>query len=259
VNPNKSKRQGKSVTSFTAALQFLLLTPAFTRREFTSQEMGRSVGFYPLVGLLLGGLLAAADAVLGTLWLIPVRSALVLALWIILTGGLHLDGFLDSCDGLLGGSTPERRMEIMRDERVGAYGLAGGALLLLTMYSCLSSMAADRWAVLLLTPVLGRWGISLAVVGFPYARESGLGRDIKRHAHTSEAILATVTALAAVTASAVILNSLLPVIAVLVGAAVFWLSTQFIVRRIPGMTGDTYGAINMLIEVGVLLTLAAAP
>ena len=108
------------MNAFLAALQFLLITPAFIRRPFTPSEMGRSVGFYPLVGLLLGGILAAADALLGLQWPIPIRCTLVLGLWIILTGALHLDGFLDSCDGLLGGETPERRMEIMRDERVGA-------------------------------------------------------------------------------------------------------------------------------------------
>ncbi len=90
------------MTPLLAALQFLLLTPAFIRRAFTPREMGQSVGFYPLIGLLLGAVLALADALLGYLFPIPVRSALVLALWIILTGGLHLDGFLDSCDGLLG-------------------------------------------------------------------------------------------------------------------------------------------------------------
>lgn len=240
-----------------AAVQFLLITPAFVRRPFTAEEMGRSVGYYPLVGLLLGGLLAAADALLGYVWLIPVRSVLVLAIWIVLTGGLHLDGFLDSCDGLLGGSTSERRMEIMRDERVGAYGLAGGVLLLLIMYSCLATLATGRWAVLLLAPVLGRCGISLAVIAFPYGRETGLGRDIHDHAGLREAILAGTTACVAVAILALVLHTWAPVIALLAAAAIFWLGSRFIVRRIPGMTGDTYGAINMLIEAGVLLAFAA--
>jgi adenosylcobinamide-GDP ribazoletransferase len=110
-----------------------------------------------------------------------VRSALVLVLWIVLTGALHFDGLLDSCDGLLGGGTAERRLQIMRDERTGAYAAAAGALILLTMYSALNTIAAAGWA-LLLAAVLGRCGITLSVVRFPYARESGLGRDIKDHA-----------------------------------------------------------------------------
>ena len=245
------------MNSFIAALQFLLMTPAFIRRVFTPREMGEAVGFYPLVGLLLGGILALADALLGYLFPIPVRSVLVLALWIILTGGLHLDGFLDSCDGLLGASTPERRMEIMRDERVGAFALAGGVLLLLTMFSSLGTMASGRWAALLLAPVLGRWGIAMAVVAFPYARTSGLGRDIKDQAHMAQARLATLTALALVVIVALILHSAAPLIALAAAAIIFWLSTRFILRGSQGMTGDTYGAINMVIEAGVLLAFVA--
>ena len=244
--------------SLFAALQFLLITPAFTRRPFTATEMGRAVGFYPLVGLLLGGFLALADAVLGSLWPIPVRSALVLGLWIILTGGLHVDGFLDSCDGLLGGATPETRMEIMRDERIGAYALAGGVVLLLTLFSSLDTIAGGRWAALLLAPLLARWGISLSVVAFPYARASGLGRDIKDHAGKTELLLATSTTLIAVAVTALVLRSAAPVIALLAAGVMFWCCTRFILHRIPGMTGDTYGAISMLIEAGTLLVFAAA-
>jgi len=243
--------------AFLAALQFLLITPAFIRRPFTPLEMGRSVGFYPLVGLLLGGILAGADALLGLLWPIPVRSALVLGLWIILTGALHLDGFLDSCDGLLGGATPERRLEIMRDERVGAYALAGGVLLLLIMFSSLQTTTSARWATLLLAPVLGRAGISLAIVALPYARPSGLGRDIKDHARAAEATMAILTAAAVAIALALLLHSLVPALALLAAGITCWLVTRGVLQRIPGMTGDTYGAVNMLIEAAVLLTFAA--
>jgi len=243
---------------FMAAFQFLLNSPAFVRREFTPQEMGRASGFFPVVGLLLGVVLAGADLLLGQLFPAPVRSALVLALWVVLTGGLHFDGFLDSCDGLFGGATPERRMEIMRDERVGAYALAGGALLMLVLFSSLSAITEERWAVLLLAPVLGRWGITLTVTAFPYARLAGLGRDIKDHATRWQALMATLWTAAVVAALTWALRTYEPLIALL-GAAVAWgVSSAWILRRIPGMTGDTYGAINMLIETAVLLTFAAA-
>jgi adenosylcobinamide-GDP ribazoletransferase len=244
------------VTSFFAALQFLLVTPAFIRRSFTAAEMGQAIRFYPLVGLLLGVVLVAADALLGLLWPIPVRSALILALWVVATGGFHLDGFLDSCDGLLGGSTTESRMEIMRDERVGAFGLAGGVLLLLVMYSSLWTIASGRWAALLLAPVLGRLGMSFAIAALPYARPSGLGRDIKDHARMPDAMIAAVIAAAIAALVALLAQSVIPIFALLAGALAYWLSTRFILGRIPGMTGDTYGAINMLIEAATLLTFA---
>jgi adenosylcobinamide-GDP ribazoletransferase len=246
------------MTSLLAAIQFLLLSPVFIRRPFTARELGRATAFYPLVGLLLGALLAAADTLLAYLFPLPVRSALVLALWAIMTGALHLDGFLDSCDGLLGGSTPERRLDIMRDERVGAYALAGGVLLLITLFGSLESITNGRWAVMLLAPMLGRWGMTLAVVSFPYARTTGLGRDIKDHAGFQQLAIATFTTLVAVGMLAFFLRNYLPLIALGVAVSIWWLGAQFIMRRIPGMTGDTYGALNMLIETCVLLTFAVS-
>lgn len=244
--------------AFAAAIQFLLVSPAFIRRPFTPQELGRATGFYPLVGLLLGALLTLSDFLLGHLWSVQVCSVLVLGLWIALTGALHFDGFLDTCDGLFGGTTPQRRLEIMRDARTGAFGFAAGALMLLTMFSSLNALAHARWASLLLAPVLGRLGMTLAIVAFPYARPAGLGKDIKDHARRPEAVAATFTALAVVAALTLVLRSYAPLFACVAAALVWWLSARFILRRIPGMTGDTYGALNMLLETAVLLTFAAS-
>ena len=97
--------------AFAAALQFLTISPPLVQRLFDDVELGASVAYFPLVGLLLGGLLAALNAVLT--WLLPVEVAtvFVLSAWVVLTGGLHIDGFLDSCDALFGGRTPEERLE----------------------------------------------------------------------------------------------------------------------------------------------------
>jgi adenosylcobinamide-GDP ribazoletransferase len=111
--------------------------------------------------------------------------------------------------------------------------------------------------VLLVTPVLGRWAMTLAVVFFPYARPEGLGRDIKDNAHTAQAVIATVTMLIIVDAVALVRQDYAPLVAVVAAAAVLWLSAIFVQRRIPGMTGDTYGAINLLVEAAALLTFAA--
>jgi adenosylcobinamide-GDP ribazoletransferase len=246
------------VTAFLAALQFLLYTPALIRRPFTARELGEAVGFYPLAGLVLGILLAAADIGLRSLFPLEVSSILVLALWIVLTGALHFDGFLDSCDGLLGGRTPERRLEIMRDERTGAYGLAAGSLLLLTQYAALNAIGGVRWPVLLLAPVLGRCAMSLGVVLYPYARTEGLGRDVKDNAATAQAAIAGATGFVIVVALAWAVSSAAPLYAAAAAAAVAWICSAFIIRRVPGMTGDTYGALNMLVEVAVLLAWVAA-
>lgn len=247
------------MVDFAAAIQFLLISPAFVKRPFTPTELGRSTAFYPLVGLLLGGVLAGVDLLLAYVFPIEVRSALVLMLWIVSTGALHLDGLLDSADGLLGGGNAERRMQIMRDEQTGAYAAAAGVLVLLTMFSALNAIGPARWGALLLAPVLGRCGITLSVVMFDYAREAGLGRHIKDHARPMQAVAALLTTLAIAGGIAWQMRSLTAAAAVVTALVVWRLASLFVLRRIPGMTGDTYGAINMLIETSVLLTFAAAP
>jgi adenosylcobinamide-GDP ribazoletransferase len=237
--------------SFVAALQFLTLLPPVIRRAFTPAEMGRAVGYYPLVGLLIGFVLIGSDYLLGRLFPLPVTAALLLAVWVLLSGALHVDGFLDACDGLLGGTTPERRMEIMRDERIGAFAFTAGALLFLTKFACLATLSS-RLPALILAPVLGRWAISLALVAYPYARAEGLGAGIKAHATWRQAALATVTALAAAWFSAGWhgLAALLLALLVMFGTA------RFTLGRIPGLTGDVYGLLNELAEVAVLLAFA---
>ena len=179
--------------SFLAALQFLTLVPPIVQRPFTEQELGRAVGFYPLVGLFIGIVLAIANSLLALIFPPFLRAALVLTIWILMSGALHLDGFLDACDGILGGFTPVKRMEIMHDERVGAFGLAGGVLLLLLKFSSLSTFT-DTSAVLILIPTLSRCGMSLAVIAYPYARPKGLGRAIKDNSGWKQLLLARLIA-----------------------------------------------------------------
>ena len=232
-----------------ASFQFLTVFPPIIRRAFTPQELGAAVGWFPLVGAVLGLILAVGDGLLALVFPPPVRSALVLVLWILLTAALHLDGFLDACDGLLGGGTAAKRLEIMRDERIGAFALVGGVMLLLLKFSGMLSLP-QRWAVLVLAPTLSRWGMSLAIVAFPYGRKEGLGAIMKRHAGWLELGLATLITLPIAWFVATWTGiALFGVTAVAAGLGAF-----FTLRLIPGLTGDIYGALNETIEVIVLLS-----
>jgi adenosylcobinamide-GDP ribazoletransferase len=246
---------GHWLAPIAAAVQFLTLVPPLVRWPFTPQELGRSVGWFPLVGLLLGGLLAGLDWCLA--WLFPpgVTAALVLAAWIVCTGALHLDGFLDSCDGLFGGHTPEARLRIMRDERAGAFAVIGGVLLLLLKYAALAGNP-QRLAALVVAPVVGRWGMAVAVVGFPYGRAEGLGRAMKDHAGWPQAARAGVVAAAAIGGVAVAIDWRALLTLPLAGALT-WATGCFALRRLPGLTGDIYGALCELVEMMVLLLFAA--
>lgn len=235
-----------------AAFQFLTISPPLIRRAFTPTELGRAVGYFPLVGLALGGLLYGASLALTYAFGSTIAAALTLALWVLLTRALHLDGLMDSCDGLFGGFTPERRLEIMRDSRVGAFGAIGGTLMLLAQFAALYTILPSPPA-LILAPVIGRWVVALSVVIFPYARESGLGRDMKDKAGSPQALIASLIAVAAAWLLAGIPGLLTMVAASIVLLAGAW----FTLRRIPGLTGDIYGALCILTELMVLLVFSA--
>jgi cobyrinic acid a,c-diamide synthase len=238
---------------FVTALQFLTLVPPLMRRPCTDAELGRSVGFFPLVGVMLGATLAGLDHLLGLCWPSVVSTGIVLTGWAILTGGLHLDGFLDSCDGLLGGRTPEDRLRIMKDHRVGAFAVLGGVFLLLVKYSALLTLQG-RFVALLLAPTLGRWSLSLAVTAFPYGRQQGLGRTMKDQAGWWDLLLAT--SLTAVAAGWI--AGWAGLLALAAAGALTWCVARFALARLPGLTGDIYGAICELVELGILLGILAA-
>lgn len=239
------------VTAFLAAFEFLTIFPSGLKRAITPAELGQATGFYPMVGLGLGAILAGVGFLLHRIIPAGLSSVLILILWVIATGGLHLDGFLDACDGLFGGHTPQERLAIMSDERLGAFGLAGGVLLMLCKYAALNAIQNPSIA-LLIAPVLGRWGMTLALTIFPYGKSQGVGREIKDHISRRELALATATAL---------LVSLLGgwaigMIAFSTVALLVWAGGRFVMRRIPGMTGDIYGALNEIVEAMILVIFA---
>ena len=235
------------MVSLLTAFQFLTTFPAIIRRAFTAAELGRAVGYFPVVGLALGGVLYGLGSGLGLIFPLPVVAIFILAAWLLLTRALHFDGFLDSCDGLFGGFTPERRLEIMRDSRVGAFGVAGGGLLLLAKYAAILSL--PHLSGLMLAPVLGRWVLSMAIFAYPYARDKGMGRDMKDNVRWPQVILSTVI----VVLVAWLVVGWIGLLAIALAGVVLWLGASFILRRISGLTGDSYGALCEMTELVVLL------
>lgn len=232
-----------------AAFAFLTRLPVW-RGPLRDVDLGRSVSFFPVVGLVLGFALTGLGAALaGNLppWLIAVLLAALLAA---LTGGLHLDGFADVFDALGGGRGDRARMlEIMRDSRIGAHGAAALNLLLIAKVAALAQVAERRDLLALLAfPTVARWLAALLVVWFPYVRAEGLGRAFSGEAGRAQAGVAT--AIAAVVVAVLGAPLVLPTLgtaAVVLGFA-FWLH-----RRLGGMTGDVYGAAIELGEVTMLI------
>lgn len=241
------------VRAFFVALQFLTRLP-LPPREVSLEDVGRAAWAFPAVGALIGLMLAGADWLLG--WLFPpiLRAALVLALWAALTGALHLDGFVDCCDALLAARPPEVRLEILRDTHVGAFGVVGAVLLLLVKYAALEvCLFAETWPALLLAPTLGRWAMVYAMARYPAARPAGMGRTVREFVGGRALLGATGLALISLAAYP---------LAGLIAFGLTWLFTvlfaRWVLGRIPGFTGDVYGALCETAEVVVLLTLALA-
>ena len=234
-----------------AALQFLSVTPPLVRRPFTPQELGRAVGFFPLAGTLLGLALTGLDRALSPRIPVNLESALLLTGWVVVTGALHIDGFVDTLDGVLGGHTTDRRMAIMHDENVGAFGLAGGVLLLVLKLAALAALPS-RESALVVVPTLARWGMSMSIILFPYARAEGLGRTMKDRAGWVQLAVATVSALLIAWFGSGWLGFAAAVATLLLTCLV----VRFILARIPGLTGDTYGALGETLELALLILFA---
>ncbi|HXD08986.1 MAG TPA: adenosylcobinamide-GDP ribazoletransferase [Anaerolineales bacterium] len=231
-----------------AAFQFLTIFPTLIKRMFTSQEMGHAVAWFPLVGIVLGLALYGVNTLAQLVFPASVSAALTLFASVIFTRAFHLDGFMDTCDGLFGGWTPERRLEIMKDSRMGAFGVAGGILVLLTEYAALQSYT-NLFPVLVLSTMLGRWASPLMIYVFPYAREDGLGIEMKRNVTLREVAIATL--ITGVTAGFV--SGWLGFALMLGAAVVGFLVALYAMRLLPGLTGDIYGTVTTLVEMLVLV------
>src|SRR5688572_11241323 len=236
------------MVSIIAAFQFLTIFPNVIKRMFTSQEMGRAAAWFPLVGIVLGFLLYGVNFLAQLIFPNSVSVAITLFAWVIFTRAFHLDGFMDTCDGLFGGFTPERRLEIMKDSRMGAFGVAGGILVLLTEYSALHS-SVNLFSALILSTTLGRFASPLVIYAFPYAREDGLGIEMKRNVRIQEVLIATlITGIASF-----FIYNWIGLILMLGSAIVAFLIAFYVMRLLPGLTGDIYGTVTIFVEMLVLL------
>jgi adenosylcobinamide-GDP ribazoletransferase len=239
--------------SFLVAWQLLTAIP-LGRRDLMLGQPGRSMAWFSLIGLIIGALLAASDFLLGRVWPALPASALLLIVWVAITGGLHLDGFIDCCDGLLVAKPAEQRLEIMKDSRVGAFGVVGAVCLLLVKFALLVALPApERWSWLLVVPALSRWTMVWVAWRYPTARPDGFAVWFRQGLNWPHIVVAGGTALVAALAIRGV-SGLISFVAIWIFALLFAMWVQ---RRIPGLTGDVYGALNELSEVvGLLLAVA---
>lgn len=222
-------------------IQFLTSIPIRINLNVTAEDFGKGLVFAPVVGLILGALLAAAWFVLGLVFPAAVTAVLLVILYIALTGGLHLDGLGDTFDGLFSNRSRERMLEIMRDSRVGTNAvLAIGSLLLLN--AALLSSFDKAWMplLLLLTPVAGRIGSLVGAGVSTYARSGeGLGKSFIDFCGWKEVIAGLILYLAIFYLAA----GLPGLAAAAIPPVTAFLAVKFFSRKIGGATGDILGAV----------------
>lgn len=247
------------------ALGFLttLPVPQLSHEEFSAQPdlAGQAFAWYPLVGVVLGVLLGATAWLLHFSHLSPlVQAGCLLTVWILLTGGLHLDGLLDSCDALFAPVSLERRLQILKDVHTGAFGVIGLVLIVGLKWALLTQLIEQHgpalWSGLWLAPVWGRWILVWAAQRYPYARAGGtasLGGTMRQGLGPRQLQVATMSTLLLLIACLIVNGgafwSLLGPLAGLLGAR--WAAGKLN----GGLTGDLYGALCEVTEVAVLFGL----
>ena len=234
------------------ALQFLSSLPVTLPGMPEPRETGRSLLFYPLVGLLFGLLLWAASHLLhGTP--APLHAALLLTLWVLLSGALHLDGLADSADAWLGGfGDRERTLLIMKDPRSGPIAVVTLVLLLLLKFAALLALIEQGHGLaLIIVPLLGRAALLGLFLTTPYVRAGGLGQALADHLPRK----AGWWVLGFSALACVLIAGFSGVVALVISVGVFVWLRQVMMRRLGGTTGDTAGALLELLEMVVLVGL----
>jgi adenosylcobinamide-GDP ribazoletransferase len=235
--------------SLLAALQFLTIIPVRIK-EPGKKEVAEAMAFFPLVGLLLGAILIGIYLILFSLGLAHLATSIILVVALImLTGGIHLDGLSDTLDAFLSHKDKEEMLKIMRDSHAGVMGVLGIISIVLLKIALLVSIdISQEKAALLLMCILSRWAMVFAIFLFPYARQEGKAKIFFAGVNWRIFFLATIITF--------ILTLLIWGFEgfILFGLAAFltYLIGAFIRQKISGLTGDSLGAIDELIEIAML-------
>ncbi len=252
-------RTREELTAFLLAVQLLTRWPVRSPALFSETRLAASTRYYPLAGALIGAFAG------GVFWLahlvFPVGLALVLstAATLLATGALHEDGFADTCDGLGGGATRERALEIMRDSRLGAYGAAGLGLMLAAKILALAAAppAVVPW-LLIAAHAASRSSAVVAIATGAYVRDAGIARPVADAVGPGNLAFALATGAAVV---GLLFMVALPVVVLagLAGLVAGHLAMRAAYeRKLGGYTGDCLGGVQQMSELGMYLGVVAA-
>jgi adenosylcobinamide-GDP ribazoletransferase len=235
------------------ALAHLTILPIPGGAAGTPERLGRAAAWFPLVGLILGGLLVAVDRVAGTVFPALVSAAITVAAWKVLTGGLHLDGLADSVDGLAGRDR-EDRLAIMRDSRIGTFGALSLTLTLGLEVVALAAVPPPvRWQVLVIAPVIARAAPPVLARLLAAARPVGHGAAFAAGVRARSAV----TGLSVAVLIAVVVLGAAGIAVSVLALGLALVAAALLSRRLGGFTGDVLGAAVEVAELATILTVLA--
>lgn len=236
---------------FTIALQFLTIIPFNKDLKVTEEDLGKSMLYFPLVGLLIGGCLVLSDKVLSFILPLSVVDGILIAILVLLTGSIHLDALADTIDGVASGKDKIKKLEIMKDGKIGAIGAVGIILILMLKYITLNAIPqALKYQSLLLMPMMGRWSqVTVAYFSDYAGLKKGLGFPFTTYLTFFIFIFATLISLF----SAYLLLFLKGILIAGIMFVFCFLYSYFFKRILGGVTGDILGAVNEIVEVAVLV------
>lgn len=234
---------------FLIALQFLTIFPVKIRKDLKKEDFGKSLIYFPFIGMLIGLFLVL---ILYLFAFLPHLTTIVVILIasIVITGGMHLDGFADTCDGFYAGRSKEEILAIMRDSRIGTMGVIGIFCLLLLKFALLASIQENiLWKPLIMMPLFARWVQLLLCYISKYAREEGKARFFIEYADWKSVIFGSLFSLGIF----LLLTELKGLILFFLSTIAVFLFMCYVKKRLGGMTGDTIGATSEIAEVALLL------
>ena len=253
------------MNSFLIGLQFLTRIFVVKQSVWTEESFGRSVKFFPLIGAIIGTICAGIVGVLNflTAGSLPLLTGTIgFASLILLTGGIHCDGLMDSADGLFSGREREKILDIMKDSRAGSFGVVSMILVAALDIAALCELAkistTQLCAAIFASPIIGRLMMVATIGLFPYARPEGMGKAFAKFTTRRTIIFAAVeaTMLIAVLAFVDVKIFVTATVATLFAALVTRRFATFATEKIGGVTGDIYGAVTTLSETVTLITFA---
>ena len=247
------------MNSFLIGLQFLTRLFVVKQTVWTEQGFGKSVKYFPAVGAVLGLICAGVVVAVNQLCLPLFTGAIGFATLIILTGGIHCDGLMDSADGLFSGREREKILLIMKDSRAGSFGVVAMILVAVLEVSTLTELARlSTWwlcAAIYSAPIIARLMMVVTIGAFPYARADGMGKAFAKFTTRRTILFAageTLLLLLPLIVSEMFFLS--AAVASVVALIVAWKFASFSTEKIGGVTGDIYGAITTLAELSALIT-----